>query len=683
MGSIEVAQPRDRETLQVRKRFKTSELPLNATQRSDIDGLLHTLKKKGHYDTVRKNVWSQFIESDAKNFFKDRLTELADAEIDRDPSLLSRDRGKAATLMQGAVDRSDVYKTVEISLDRLISAHLNHVIEAGREIRKAEIGEEAAAEEERRGAITDEEYAKDAAIRREARERQREQDENRKRREKEKERLRAEAMKKEAELDKLRRADERRRERIAREEQLQAERKKREDEDAERRRRDDENREEKVGRDERSRPPKGEPSPMPRSIERVQTAGKESSRSPLQLKEEDTIAASVTVPEIDMQAIEAAALEELVRDAREAAKSGNHRLSSVPEADLLSRASSMLRSIATALLLTLIEVKITTKLVELKMGIVIGPKQLLVKILKPISMNAMDWERVGTAIGKIVRTPTRENPKGTAIAKTRMTGMAAADTTMAIATRRHIKLRTAVARRAMDTRMETVTGFRAGTKKTTSVINIARAGNVAMAGQDRHTEALIPNPATRNPNTLEVSIGRKVRWRSIAMYLMAAHTRRRTIRTGTGSVIVDPMSEVSATGFVMPPRWRRGKGIEMQPREGRGIEIETEIGIETEEGMEGKTGGTESAVTIEMSTGVGMTKGTETETETAVKRAGDTRGKGEMIATGIGATRGKGETTTPGIEYGIRTEGTTDTSVVIEEKGTWRSIDMSLQEGIA
>lgn len=260
---------------------------------------------------------------DAKNFFKDRLTELADAEIDRDPSLLSRDRGKAATLMQGAVDRSDVYKTVEISLDRLISAHLNHVIEAGREIRKAEIGEEAAAEEERRGAITDEEYAKDAAIRREARERQREQDENRKRREKEKERLRAEAMKKEAELDKLRRADERRRERIAREEQLQAERKKREDEDAERRRRDDENREEKVGRDERSRPPKGEPSPMPRSIERVQTAGKESSRSPLQLKEEDTIAASVTVPEIDMQAIEAAALEELVRDAREAAKSGS------------------------------------------------------------------------------------------------------------------------------------------------------------------------------------------------------------------------------------------------------------------------------------------------------------------------------------------------------------------------
>ena len=46
-----------------RKRFKTSELPLNAAQKSTIDGLLHTIKKKGEYDLLRKNVWSQFEES--------------------------------------------------------------------------------------------------------------------------------------------------------------------------------------------------------------------------------------------------------------------------------------------------------------------------------------------------------------------------------------------------------------------------------------------------------------------------------------------------------------------------------------------------------------------------------------------------------------------------------------------
>lgn len=46
-----------------RKRFKTSELPFNATQKSTIDGLLHTIKKKGEYDLLRKKVWSQFEES--------------------------------------------------------------------------------------------------------------------------------------------------------------------------------------------------------------------------------------------------------------------------------------------------------------------------------------------------------------------------------------------------------------------------------------------------------------------------------------------------------------------------------------------------------------------------------------------------------------------------------------------
>ena len=46
-----------------RKRFKTSELPLNSSQRSAIDGLLHTIKKKGEYDALRKKVWSQYIES--------------------------------------------------------------------------------------------------------------------------------------------------------------------------------------------------------------------------------------------------------------------------------------------------------------------------------------------------------------------------------------------------------------------------------------------------------------------------------------------------------------------------------------------------------------------------------------------------------------------------------------------
>lgn len=66
MGSRDVVlgtHPREAEVFQPRKRFKTSELPLSATQRSTIDELLHTIKKKGEYDTLRKKVWSEFVDS--------------------------------------------------------------------------------------------------------------------------------------------------------------------------------------------------------------------------------------------------------------------------------------------------------------------------------------------------------------------------------------------------------------------------------------------------------------------------------------------------------------------------------------------------------------------------------------------------------------------------------------------
>ncbi|KAL8833339.1 MAG: hypothetical protein Q9170_004328 [Blastenia crenularia] len=328
MGSRDVTigvHPRAEETVfQPRKRFKTSELPLNATQRSTIDSLLHTIKKKGEFDALRKKVWSQFGQSNTQRNFNDRLTELADAEVERDPSLLSRDRRKAQLLMQGAIDRSDIYKMVEQSLDQLISEHLNHVLAAGRDIRKAEIGEEAAANEVRRGNISDEEYAKDTAARREARERRRKQDETRKRREEEKEQLRAEATKKEAELERLRKADERRRERKAKEEKLDVERRRRIEAEDERRKHFEQRKKEEAENERSLDRPKEEPRSRHRSIEKATAAIKGSFESPYAVKEEDSIAAANVVPQIDEKAIEAAALEELLRESRElAAKSSS------------------------------------------------------------------------------------------------------------------------------------------------------------------------------------------------------------------------------------------------------------------------------------------------------------------------------------------------------------------------
>ena len=46
----------------LRKRFKTSDLPLNSAQRNSIDALVSTIKKKGEFDAVRKQVWMQYFE---------------------------------------------------------------------------------------------------------------------------------------------------------------------------------------------------------------------------------------------------------------------------------------------------------------------------------------------------------------------------------------------------------------------------------------------------------------------------------------------------------------------------------------------------------------------------------------------------------------------------------------------
>lgn len=43
-----------------RKKFKLSELPISSAQRTAIDNLLYSFKKKGGFDSLRKEVWAKF-----------------------------------------------------------------------------------------------------------------------------------------------------------------------------------------------------------------------------------------------------------------------------------------------------------------------------------------------------------------------------------------------------------------------------------------------------------------------------------------------------------------------------------------------------------------------------------------------------------------------------------------------
>ncbi|MCJ1401011.1 hypothetical protein MMC11_004223 [Xylographa trunciseda] len=351
--STEVAvaskQPTEETILPQRKKIRTSDLPLNAAQRSSIDSLLHTIKKKGEFDSLRKRVWSQYAESDAKTAFTTSLTELAETEIDREPSLLSRDRGKAATLIEGAVDRSTIYKTVEANIDALIAEHISKVELAAREIRKLEVGEDGAAEEEKRGNKTEEEYAREVARKRDLRERTRRQEESKRRREEEKEKLREEERLKKLELDKLRSVDERRRQeeakaekrKLEREAERVAEQKAEEEREAERqeryeRRRKEEEEQEKERIKERERlrsrsrdrdrdrdrdreRDRDRRRSRRSEIDEVPWGGDDSHlrRSPSRSRERETSVAHV--PAVDERALEEAALELLLREGRELA----------------------------------------------------------------------------------------------------------------------------------------------------------------------------------------------------------------------------------------------------------------------------------------------------------------------------------------------------------------------------
>jgi hypothetical protein len=52
----------DAHDLPPRKKLKLSDLPLTQAKRTAIDGLLHTFKKKGEFDSIRKKAFAQFNE---------------------------------------------------------------------------------------------------------------------------------------------------------------------------------------------------------------------------------------------------------------------------------------------------------------------------------------------------------------------------------------------------------------------------------------------------------------------------------------------------------------------------------------------------------------------------------------------------------------------------------------------
>lgn len=150
-----------------RKKPKVSELPLSSAQRASIDGMLHTFKKKGEFDAIRKKAFQQYNESAQRGMFEASLRSFIGTEIERDPiKYLKPDRRIAAPLLEGAAARADIYGKTEDDINRYIDKYIADAERVLRDIRIKEIGEEAAKEEYEKGRRSDEIYAAEAEQRR-------------------------------------------------------------------------------------------------------------------------------------------------------------------------------------------------------------------------------------------------------------------------------------------------------------------------------------------------------------------------------------------------------------------------------------------------------------------------------------------------------------------------------------
>ncbi|EME48306.1 hypothetical protein DOTSEDRAFT_123451, partial [Dothistroma septosporum NZE10] len=154
-----------------RKKPKISELPLSSAQRASIDSMLHTFKKKGEFDTLRKKMFQQYNESAKRGMFEASLRAFTAQEIDRDPlKYLKPDRRIAAALLEGSAARGDVYGKTEQDIDTYIDQYMQIAEQALRGIRADEVGGEQANVEYRNGLKSDGAYAEEAGLRRQERE---------------------------------------------------------------------------------------------------------------------------------------------------------------------------------------------------------------------------------------------------------------------------------------------------------------------------------------------------------------------------------------------------------------------------------------------------------------------------------------------------------------------------------
>src|SRR5947207_788687 len=136
------------------KPTSSSANPTSPTQASP-ESLKTAFKKRGHFDTMRKSILGTFTESEFKTTFVNSMTTLVEAEIAKDTALLTRDRTKAGMLIEGAIERTDIYRDVEERVDRLLEERRKELEDMVRMVSDEALGKKKEAEEKKQSQTDD------------------------------------------------------------------------------------------------------------------------------------------------------------------------------------------------------------------------------------------------------------------------------------------------------------------------------------------------------------------------------------------------------------------------------------------------------------------------------------------------------------------------------------------------
>ncbi|ODQ67757.1 hypothetical protein NADFUDRAFT_44502 [Nadsonia fulvescens var. elongata DSM 6958] len=84
----------------------SSDITLAAEENSELaNKLASEFKKKGFFDELRRKLLKDFQDSDTNKDLHRKIEKIVDNQVKKDPTLLSRGRGRAAALLDGTVSR--------------------------------------------------------------------------------------------------------------------------------------------------------------------------------------------------------------------------------------------------------------------------------------------------------------------------------------------------------------------------------------------------------------------------------------------------------------------------------------------------------------------------------------------------------------------------------------------------